>query len=58
MSGKPQLLYFHLTGRGEIIRYLYHYAGVEFEDKRITFDEYPAYKTNGKTYHVSEKSTL
>ena len=49
MSGKPSLLYFDLTGRGEIIRLLYRFAGVEFEDRRITFAEFPAYKTNRKT---------
>ena len=57
MSGKPQLLYFDLTGRGEIIRLLYKHAGVEFEDKRISFEEYGKdYKTNGKdslhSYHI------
>jgi len=48
MSGKPSLLYFNITGRGEIIRLLYRYAGVEFEDRRITLSEFPAIKTNRK----------
>ena len=49
MSGKPQLFYFDIAGRGETIRMLYKHAGVEFEDKRISFEEYGKdYKTNGK----------
>ena len=48
MSGKPELLYFDITGRGEIIRLLYKHAGVEFEDKRISFAEWPEYKSNRK----------
>ena len=48
MSGKPQLLYFDLAARGEIIRLLYKHAGVEFEDKRVSFEEYGKnYKSNG-----------
>ena len=38
MSGKPQLLYFGIPGRGEIVRLLYKHAGVEFVDKRIPCD--------------------
>ena len=51
MSGKPQLLYFGIPGRGEIVRLLYKHAGVEFEDKRISFEEWADYKTNGKTQY-------
>ncbi|CAB3372551.1 Hypothetical predicted protein [Cloeon dipterum] len=35
-----KLIYFGLTGRGEPIRYLLAYGGVEFEDVRLTFDEF------------------
>lgn len=37
-SGKAELLYFDITGRGEIIRLMYKHAGVEFVDKRIPCD--------------------
>ena len=47
MSGKPQLFYFGIPGRGEIIRLLYKHAGVELEEKRISFDEWSKYKNNG-----------
>ncbi|XP_066936527.1 glutathione S-transferase-like [Clytia hemisphaerica] len=49
MSGKPQLLYFELSGRGEVIRLLYKHAGADFEDKRISFQDYGQnYKTNAE----------
>nr|ACU45083.1 glutathione s-transferase pi [Pfiesteria piscicida] len=40
----PQLLYFDLRGRADAIRALLYVADVEFEDKRVTFEEWGALK--------------
>lgn len=42
MAGKDELIYFDVKGRGEPIRMLYALTGVDFEDKRVTNDEWPA----------------
>ncbi|KAK9738178.1 Glutathione S-transferase, N-terminal domain [Popillia japonica] len=36
--------YFDFRGLGESIRYLLRYAGIDFEDIRITFEEWPKLK--------------
>ena len=41
---KYTLNYFTITGRGETIRLLFHAAGVEFNDNRITFEKWPENK--------------
>ena len=46
MSTSYKLLYFNIGGRGEVLRVVLRHAGVEFEDKIITFDEWPQYKNN------------
>lgn len=38
--------YFNLRGRGEIIRLVLTAAGVEFEDRRVEFSEWPSLKPN------------
>ncbi|XP_057293250.1 glutathione S-transferase A2-like [Hydractinia symbiolongicarpus] len=48
MSPKYSLLYFDIRGRGEAIRMLFKYAGVEFEEKTISFAEFDAIKGNVK----------
>ncbi|KAF7991206.1 hypothetical protein HCN44_002768 [Aphidius gifuensis] len=61
-----KLTYFNITGLGEPIRYLLSYGGVDFEDKRVSFDEWPALKSqmpmgqmplleiDGKKYNQSQ----
>lgn len=36
-----RLTYFQLTGRAEATRLAFHIGGVKFEDKRISFSEFP-----------------
>ena len=43
-----KLFYFGFYGRGEPIRLLAHYAKIpNFEDVRLTFEEWPALKASG-----------
>lgn len=44
MSSKPKLTYFNLQGRGEQVRILFAFAGVEFEDNRVEFKDWPSIK--------------
>nr|XP_033335198.1 glutathione S-transferase-like [Megalopta genalis] len=39
-----KLTYFNLTSLGEPIRFLLHQSGIEFEDKRVEFEEWPELK--------------
>ncbi|KAI4470912.1 glutathione s-transferase [Holotrichia oblita] len=41
-----KLTYFDFRGLGESLRYLLRYAGIDFEDVRITFEEWPKVKTS------------
>ena len=40
MAPKYVLTYFSVRGRAETTRLLFKVAGVEFEDKRLTFEEW------------------
>ncbi|XP_035670542.1 hematopoietic prostaglandin D synthase-like [Branchiostoma floridae] len=44
MAPKYKLTYFDVRARGEPTRLLFAAAGVEYEDVRITFDQWPAHK--------------
>lgn len=39
-----KLTYFDMTGRGELIRLLFGYGGIPFEDERVTRDAFPGLK--------------
>merc|ERR1712038_384153 len=54
MAPKVQLLYFDGRGRGEIIRMILTYGGVEFEDKRVSFEEWPQIKPTTKCGFIPE----
>ena len=43
----PKLIYFDLQGRAQAIRYLLAYKGVQFEDVRMSFEEWGAAKAAG-----------
>ncbi|XP_020864075.1 hematopoietic prostaglandin D synthase isoform X2 [Phascolarctos cinereus] len=46
-----KLIYFNMRGRAEIIRYLFAYLDIPYEDHRISQDDWPAVKQSlaGKT---------
>jgi len=54
MAPKVKLLYFDGRGRGEMIRIMLSYGGVEFEDKRIKMEEWPQVKPTTKCGFVPE----
>lgn len=39
-----KLNYFNVRGRGEVVRLVFHLAGIEFEDNRIEFQNWPQLK--------------
>eukprot|EP00730_Choanoeca_flexa_P016141 TRINITY_DN7569_c0_g1_i1.p1 TRINITY_DN7569_c0_g1~~TRINITY_DN7569_c0_g1_i1.p1 ORF type:complete len:206 (+),score=60.66 TRINITY_DN7569_c0_g1_i1:102-719(+) len=45
---KPRLIYFNIKARAEPIRQAYHYGQVDFEDMRVSKDEFTALKDAGK----------
>ena len=47
-----KLYYFPVRGRGELIRFVFAQAGVDYEDIRITGEDW------GKTYKESEFITF
>jgi hypothetical protein len=44
MSPKVKLIYFNARGRAEIVRLILAQAEVEYEDKRVTGDEWKELK--------------
>ena len=47
MQVKPQFFYFDAYSRGEGIRILLAHAKVDFDDKRVAGQDWPALKTSG-----------
>ena len=45
----PKLVYFNGKGKGEVTRHMFTLAGVKFEDKRYSFEEWGILKTSGNT---------
>ncbi|XP_046402835.1 glutathione S-transferase-like [Ischnura elegans] len=45
MATTYKMTYFNVRGLGEPIRYLLVYGGIDFEDKRIGFEQWPAMKS-------------
>lgn len=45
MSATYKLTYFKICGLSEPIRYLFSYGGIDFEDIRISDEEWPNHKT-------------
>ena len=48
MSPKYTLHYFDIPGRGQLIRMIFNYTGVEFTDTRYTYADLPNIKADGK----------
>jgi len=47
-----KLVYFDIRGRAEVARLIFHYAGVDFEDKRLAGDEWSTqFKKESLTGH-------
>ncbi|XP_014472025.1 PREDICTED: uncharacterized protein LOC106743046 [Dinoponera quadriceps] len=47
-----KLIYFNVTGLAEPIRYMFNYAGIEFEDFRFEIEDWPKYKADMPMGHV------
>ena len=43
----PKVVYFNIMGRAQPVRFLLQHKGVEFEDVRLTFEEWGAAKAAG-----------
>lgn len=43
-SQKYKLIYYNARGRAEIIRFLFAHLEIPYEDKRLTFEEWPSIK--------------
>lgn len=48
-----KLSYFNFTGLGEPARFILSYAGIDFEDNRISVEDWPQYKPRKHNRNVS-----
>ena len=56
-----KLTYFDLRGRGELIRYIFHYAGITFKDERVpslVCDEWTKMKPSKIAANSSNESDI
>jgi glutathione S-transferase len=44
MAPSYKLIYFNARGKAELIRFIFAYAGVDYEDERISKDKWPELK--------------
>lgn len=44
MAPSYKLIYFNARGKAELIRFIFAYAGVDYEDERISQDKWPELK--------------
>jgi hypothetical protein len=44
MAPSYKLIYFNSRGKAELIRFIFAYAGVDYEDERISKDKWPELK--------------
>ncbi|XP_057293117.1 glutathione S-transferase 1-like [Hydractinia symbiolongicarpus] len=58
MAPKYTLHYFDIPARGEPIRMLFAVAGVEYEDKRYTFNDIPSIKANDNLFPLGQVPVL
>jgi hypothetical protein len=49
MAPSYKLIYFNARGKAELIRFIFAYAGVDYEDERISQDKWPELKRS--EYH-------
>lgn len=54
MAPKYKLTYFDIKALGEPIRMLFSYANVEFEDERISFENWP--KLKPRKYRICQNT--
>ncbi|XP_002162176.1 glutathione S-transferase [Hydra vulgaris] len=55
---KYVLNYFNIQGKGEVARLLFHCKGVEFEDNKISFQDWPSHKSNHARFPLGQMPTL
>jgi len=58
MPSTYKLVYLNLRGRAEISRLLFSYAGVKFEDRRISFEEFGANKSDISKFPTGKMPVL